>query len=214
MTFFPFYGNGNFWMNVSGLELYAYGALNRTNENKLEVGTIELDVATNDIDLNFDNLMGGGAWSSLTNSLLNKMSTLIFASVKHNMLDEVSNDIQTMINQQLTHLPLDFVDEKSSNVFDNVLEYSKRAIYEAGLDPLPLPSFEDKFDYNLLIFVLKGKIRIFNGRLYGLTSLIRTGDVIATYHNNEVIFEARMGFANLTGGYQWTAKLMGLLCLL
>jgi flavorubredoxin len=214
MTFFPFYGNGNFWMNVSGLEIFAYGALNRTNENRLEVGTIELDVTTNDIDLNFDNLMGGGAWSSLTNSLLNKMSTLIFDSVKHKMLDEVSNDIRTMINQQLDHLPLDFVDEKSSNIFDNILEYSKRAINETGLDPLLLPPFEDKFKYNLLIFVFEGKIRIFDGRLYGLSSLVRTGDIIATYNNNEVIFEARMGFANLTGGYQWAANLMGLLCLL
>jgi hypothetical protein len=212
MTFLPFYGNGNFWMNVSGLEIYAYGALNRTNENKLEVGTIELDVTTNDIDLNFDNLMGG--WSSLTNSLLNKMSTLIFNSVKHKILDEVSNDIRTMINQQLAHLPLDFVDEKSSNIFDNILEYSKRAINETGLDPLLLPPFEDKFNYNLLIFVFEGKIRIFDGRLYGLSSLVRTGDIIATYHNNEVIFEARMGFSNLTGGYQWAANLMGLLCLL
>jgi len=210
VTFVRLYGNGNFGMNVSDIVIRAYGALNRSDSGILQVGSIDLDVETSDINLHFENLMGGGAWSSITNSLLNRMSGLIFDHVKHTMLDEVSQDIKTMINQKLAHLPLDFVDEKSSNIFDDILEYSKRAINETGLDPFGLPPFKDRFNYNMLFFVLKGQIEIFEGRLYGLSTLIRTGDIIATYQNNEVTFEASLGFTNLTGGYKWAANVMGL----
>lgn len=64
--------------------------------------------------------------------------------------------------------------------------------------------------------------------LTGLSSLVRTGDVIAVYENDSVTLEAHLGesvvsrkcsrlivctccpgFENLTGSYEWSATLMG-----
>ena len=125
-------------------------------------------------------------------------------------MDEASEDIKKMINTQLAHLPLDFVDEKSATIFDGVLDKAKIAINESGLDPMLLPAFRDKFDYKFFVFQVKGDLKVFNGTLAGLSTLVRTGDIIATYKNNEVVFEARMGFNNLTGGYNWSTNVMGL----
>ena len=196
-------------MNVTEIEINAYGSL-QNKGGKIEVSDIELEVYTDSIGLHMDNLMGGGMMGGITNSLINQMSGIIFSHIKNTMLDEVSADIKNMINTQLSHLPLDFLKRESSSVFDSMLERVKYGINESALDPMLLPAFKDQFNYNVLVFKLNGDLKIFNGYLSGLSSLVRTGDIIATYNNHEVIFEARMGFTNLTGGYDWSTNVMGL----
>ncbi|CAG2161623.1 unnamed protein product [Oppiella nova] len=209
VTFFRIYGDGNFHMNITDIEINAYGSLEQTSDGRIQVGDIELDVETGNIEMEMENLMGGGVMGGISNSVVNQISSLIFNQLKDRMLEEVSTDVKRMINTQLMHMPMDFLNKKSSNVFDSILDSGIRAINESGLDPMPMPAFKDKFNYNLMVFNLNGEIKVFDGYLSGLTSLVRTGDIIATYSNNEVVFEASMGFTNLTGGYNWTTNLMG-----
>ncbi|CAG2117304.1 unnamed protein product [Medioppia subpectinata] len=209
VTFFNVYGDGKFYMNVTGIEINAYGSVAAAADGRIQVDDLELDVYTDNIEMDMENLMGGGFMGGLSNSVMNTLSGLIFNQIKHRMLEEVSADVKRMINTQLEHLPLDFLNTKSASVFDSVLDRAVLAINESGLEPMPLPAFTDKFNYNLMMFRLNGEIKVFNGQLSGLSSLVRTGDIIATYSNNEVVFEARMGFTNLTGGYNWNTNLMG-----
>jgi len=196
-------------MNVTEIEITAFGSLEKNKNGIIQVSDIELEVYTDDIDLHMDNLMGGGMMGGISNSVVNQMSGMIFDHIKHTMLDEVSVDIKNMINTQLSHLPLDFLKQESSSVFDGMLERVRQGINESGLEPMPLPSLRDQFNYNFMVFKLNGQIKTFNGYLSGLSSLVRTGDIIATYDNNQVIFEASMGFTNLTGGYDWSTNIMG-----
>ncbi|XP_054169084.1 uncharacterized protein LOC128966257 [Oppia nitens] len=209
MAFVPLYGDGRFWMNVSNIEFNAYGSLEPVADGTIRIKDIVMDVYSDAIELDMENLMGGGVMGGIGNSLVNQISDLIFTNIKHNMMDELSAHVKKMINSQLAHLPLGFVHKNSTNIFDSLLQRAVHTLNDTGVDPLPLPPLTDKFSYDLMLFKLKGELKVYDGYLNGLSSLVRTGDIITTYSNNEVVFEASMGFTNLTGGYNWKTSVLG-----
>jgi len=196
-------------MNVTGLKMLATTSLERTRDGKLQVQDIVLDVETEDIQLHFDNLMGGGRWSSISNRMINTMSHLIFDQVKFSMLKEIEDNIRDHLNAQLSLVPTDLIHDRSAFVFDDILSLATDEIQDQGFDPTILPNLTDQFQHNMLFFILHGEVRVYHGLLYGLSTLHRSGDILATYENNSVTFEASFGFENLTGSYDWAANLMG-----
>ncbi|KAI1287990.1 hypothetical protein HDE_09758 [Halotydeus destructor] len=204
----PIVGRGPFFMDITGLKIFAKAAL-KSSPSGLQVGEMVLDLEVDDLDMHFSNLMGSGKWSSLTNGLLNKMSHLIFDHVKYMLLDELKADIHDHLNTQLAKLPDQFVTKRSENLFDDLLSRVAEAVTQAGFDPLRLPNQVDGFDHDLGLFRFRGHAQVHNGVLHGLKTLIRTGDVIAIYENDSVTLEANLGFENLTGSYDWRASFMG-----
>ena len=209
LAFVPLRGLGDFWMKIRNLRFLATASLNRTSEGRFQVSAIVLDLDAGKIDMNFENLVGGNLGSSITNTVLNQLNYLLFDHMKFTLIDELRTGIQKRIDYQLEQLPDNFVHESSSSLVDHLLEKVKEEIVKSGYDPLPLPDQNESFNQDLKLFDLYGSASLYNGTLFGLSSLIRTGHVIAYYEKDSVILEANLGFENLTAKYDWSANLMG-----
>jgi hypothetical protein len=137
------------------------------------------------------------------------MSHLIFDQVKFSMLSNIENNIRKHLNSQLSLIPSSLIQDQSAFVFDDILSLATDEIQDQGFDPTVIPNLTEKFQHNMLFFILHGELKVYNGLLHGLSTLHRTGDVLATYENDSVTFEASFGFENLTGSYDWSANIMG-----
>ncbi|XP_013784473.1 uncharacterized protein LOC106468582 [Limulus polyphemus] len=211
VTFFSIDGGGEFWMNISDIVTLGRAKLQIVAVNQtLEVDSIDIDIEVSDIQLHFDNLFGGGAWSSISNTVLNQLSGIIFDQVKKSMLEEMRESLHKELNAQLHHIPESFIDPESTTIFDDALRRASKQLKNNNLDPIKLPDHKKSFQKKLLFFRLYGEVKIVNGILIGLSTLHRTGDVLITYEDNAVILEASIGFSNLTGGYDWSANIMGI----
>lgn len=208
LAFVPLRGFGNFWMKIRGLQFPATASLNRTSNGKFQISALVLDMEADKIDMNFENLVGGNLGSSITNTVLNQLNHLLFDNMKYNLIDELRSGIQSRINDQLESLPDNFIHESSSSLVDHLLEKVKQEIVKSGYDPHTLPNLTESFQQDLRIFNLHGDASLYNGTLYGLATLVRTGHVIAHYEKDSVILEANLGFENLTANYDWSVNLM------
>lgn len=210
VTFFSLVGDGPFWMNMSAIKLRGHSLIGSTPEGRLSMGDINLESDVGDIALHFDNLMGGGAWGSISNSLLNQLSELILGELKPSLLRELSSYLKHQFDDVLfQQLPPGFMDPSSSNLVDSLLENSSEYMVEHGIEPLHLPEYEEIYESNLLFVTTKGEFKVYNGTLHGLSTIARQGDVVTVFENNSLVFEADFGFDNLTGSYSWIAELFG-----
>ncbi|XP_013775127.1 uncharacterized protein LOC106459993 [Limulus polyphemus] len=212
VTFFSIDGGGGgFWMKISDIAAFGRAKLKIVAGNQsLEVDSVHIDIEVSDIQLHFENLFGGSAWSSISNSLLNQLSGMIFDQAKQSILEEIRESLREELNTQLHHIPEGFINSGSTTIFDDTLRRVSMHLKQNNMDPFSLPDHKEVFQKKLLFFLLHGEARIFNGILSGLSTLHRTGDVLITYENNAVIVEVNIGFSNLTGDYNWSAKLMGI----
>ncbi|KAF8777596.1 hypothetical protein HNY73_014438 [Argiope bruennichi] len=210
VTFLPLSGEGPFYMNLSSIVLKGYSIIKSSPSGKLIMDNINLSSDVGKIDLHFENLMGGGAWGSISNSLLNQLSELILGELKPSLLRELASYLKYVFDDVLfQQLPAGFMDPTSTNLVDSILEQSSSFLKEKGLEPLPLPDYKEIYEKRLLFVNTRGELNIFNGTLHGLSTLVRKGDVITVFANNSLIFEADFEFKNLTGSYEWLADILG-----
>lgn len=210
VTFFSLVGDGPFWMNMSSIKLTGHSLIGSTPQGRLSMGDINLESDVGDIALHFDNLMGGGAWGSISNSLLNQLSELILGELKPTLLREMSSYLKHQFNHELfQQLPEGFMNPNSSNLVDSLLDKASLYLVEHEIEPLRLQEYEEVYESNLLFVTTRGEFKLYNGTLHGLSTLARKGDVITVFANNSLIFEADFAFDNLTGDYSWIAELFG-----
>jgi hypothetical protein len=206
----PVNGKGNFHMDVEGLKMVANAELKRKPvTEELHVGEMTLDLTSDDIHVQFDNLMGGRRWSKLSNSILNQIAHLVFDHIKQSLLAELQTDVQTYLDTKLPEIPTEFVHKRSASLFDDIMDKVREELVDAKLDPIDLPDQREAFSHDLGFVKATGEAKLYNGILTGLSTLVRTGDVIADYTNHSVTLEANMGFQNLTGSYDWRLRLFG-----
>lgn len=210
LTFFSVSGEGPFYMNMSSIKLFGHSLIGSTPEGRLSMGDITLESEVKDIALHFDNLMGGGAWGSISNTLLNQLSELILGELKPTLLRELSSYLKHQFDDVLfQQLPEGFMDPTSTNLVDSLIDKASIYMAEHEIEPLQLQDHKEVYESNLLFMTTRGELRLYNGTLYGLSTISRKGDVITVFENNSLIFEADFGFDNLTGGYSWIAELFG-----
>ncbi|XP_015916921.1 uncharacterized protein [Parasteatoda tepidariorum] len=210
VTFFPLSGEGPFWMNMSSITLRGHSVMKASSNGQLQVDDIKMDSEVDKIALQFENLMGGGTWGSISNSLLNQLGELILGELKPTLLGELSSYIKYQFDNVIfNNLPEDFLDPKSGNIVDSILERASALMSENGLEPLLLPEYKESFERSMLFVTTRGELDFTNGTLYGLSTLKKKGDVITVFANNSLIFEADFEFENLTGSYLWDAKILG-----
>ncbi|XP_035227010.1 uncharacterized protein LOC118199301 [Stegodyphus dumicola] len=202
-------GEGPFWMNMSSIVLRAHAPIETTQEGKLGVGDIKLDSDVGELNVNFENLMGGDKASSIYNSLLNMMGELILDELKPSLLSELSSYLKYELNNALLEIPSGFMDPSSTNVVDSILKKSAEFMGQNDLEPFRLPQYKEVYERNILFVTTRGELKLFNGTLHGLSTLSRKGDVITALANSSLVFEAEFEFKNLTGGYTWHAELLG-----
>lgn len=210
VTFFSLVGDGPFWMNMTKIKLRGHSLIRSTPEGRLSMGNINLESDVGDIALHFDNLMGGGAWGSISNSLLNQLSELILGELKPTLLRELSSYLKHQFDNVLfRQLPAGFMDPSSANLIDSLLDKASVYMAEHGIEPLGLQEYQEVYESNLLFVTTRGEFKLYNGTLHGLSTIARQGDVLTVFANNSLIFEADFGFDNLTGSYSWVAELFG-----
>jgi hypothetical protein len=213
LTFLRLSGQGQFWMTISDAYVSGIIKLNVTEQGRFQVSDVLLDITVDDIQLQFENLFGGGAMSSFSNSLLNSLSKVIFDSVKPSIIEELSSTMTLALNEQFSRLPAQPLlvrEGVDGSPLDVAFLNSAHQIKEHGLDPLPLPDHSEMVTRQLVFFTFHGEIHMENGYLEGLSTLRRTGDVTISYTDNVIEIEASLGFSKLEGGYTWRANLMGI----
>ena len=98
---------------------------------------------------------------------------------------------------------------KSEHLFDDLLTQVTTRLGQK-IEPLRLPNFSRNFAAKMLVLNLNASINIHDGKLYGLTTFSRTGDIFVTYEEDgTATIEADVGFKNLTGGYNWDLRVLG-----
>ncbi|KAG8188797.1 hypothetical protein JTE90_009189 [Oedothorax gibbosus] len=210
VTFLPISGEGPFYMNLSSIVLKGHSIIRPTQDGKLEMGTVKMDSDVGQIALQFENLMGGGTWGSISNSLLNQLSELILGELKPSLLMTMSSYLKYQFDEVLfQQLPSGFMDPTSTNLVDAILEQSSNFMAEQGMEPLNLPDYQEVYEKSLFFITTRSEFDVYNGTLHGLSTLSRKGDVMTVYANNSLIFEADFEFQNLTGDYLWKAEALG-----
>ncbi|RWS18031.1 uncharacterized protein B4U79_17225 [Dinothrombium tinctorium] len=206
VTFVRVNGNGEFWMKMRGIVIHAAASLKETKEGHLQVEQIALDFHTNDVSLHFENLMSK-RWSNIYNILLNSINEVMFEEVKSILVNELEEKIKNKINEELLQLPKIKLHKGSTTLFDEILERSKNALRK-DYEPLSLPDQTKDFATRVFKYNVSGELKLRNGAINGITTLTRTGEIMAEYRNNSVSLEADLGFENLTSSYSWSATLM------
>ncbi|XP_022705186.1 uncharacterized protein LOC111269673 isoform X5 [Varroa jacobsoni] len=74
---------------------------------------------------------------------------------------------------------------------------------------LQLPPFTNRMKQDLILMSFQSEMRLIRGVLSGLSSMRRTGDVLAMYANRTLSLIVHFGFDRLIGSYDWYAHMMG-----
>ncbi len=218
-------------MNISDIFIDAFGNLEKTfdessGKDVLQIGSITLDVNPGDMDLRFENLEVLGS-ETAADLVVSTASGIIFSAVKSTVLEKTSEKIREKINERLKKVKLDFItgngggknstdnsavpegSTSAQTLFDDLVKgVTKRMA--AKIEPLKLPPFKREFSTRILnLLPVNGSIAVSGGRLHGLTTFARTGDIWVTYEEDEAVIEADVGFQNLTGGYDWALRVLG-----
>ncbi|GFT04260.1 uncharacterized protein NPIL_64611 [Nephila pilipes] len=210
VTFLPLSGEGPFYMNLSSIVLKGHSIIKNSPSGKLRMESVNLNSEVGNIDLHFENLMGGGTWGSISNSLLNQLSELILGELKPTLLRELGSYLKYAFDELIfEQIPPGFLDPASTNLVDSILEQSASYLRENDMEPLSLPDYKEVYEKRLFFVTTRGELEVFNGTLHGLSTLSRKGDVITVFANNSLIFEADFEFQNLTGSYRWLAEALG-----
>ena len=220
-------------MNISDIFIDAFGNLEKTfdeatGKEVLQIGSITLDVNPGDMDLRFENLEVLGS-ETAADLVVSTASGIIFSAVKSTVLEKTSEKIREKINERLKKVKLDFItgsgnggknsstdnsavpegSTSAQTLFDDLVKGVTRRM-AAKIEPLKLPPFRREFATRILnLLPVNGSIAVSGGRLHGLTTFARTGDIWVTYEEDEAVIEADVGFQNLTGGYDWALRVLG-----
>lgn len=201
-------GNGTFWMNATNALASARAELERGPGGGPWVREVSAKLDVDDIQLHMENLMGGGRWSTFSNSLLNQISGNVFKQAEKSLRGEIEEKVRGRVNEELSRVPVDLTAARSERLVDALIERTAEQL-RAVADPYALPDQARSFDHDLLLMRAQGEMRLFDGSLHGLSTVQRTGDVLAFYQDGTLLLEADVGFSNLTGHWRWWAQLLG-----
>nr|XP_037268067.1 uncharacterized protein LOC119159418 [Rhipicephalus microplus] len=206
-AFVSLHGNGTFWMNAANAVATARAELERGPHGGPWVRTVSAKLEVDNINLHMENLMGGGRWSTFSNSLLNQISGTVFKQAEQSLRGEIEENVRRRVNEELSRVPVNLTAARSERLVDALLERTAEQLLL--VDPYSLPDQARSFDQDLLVLRAQGEMRLVDGTLHGLATIRRTGDVLAFYQDGTLLLEADVGFSNLTGQWRWWAQLLG-----
>ena len=84
LTLFPLYGDGDIWLEIYNLDVYAKAAVIINTEGYVEITQMVLSANFTSIKTHLDNLLGGGNFGESVNNLLNLLGDYIWDLVRNN----------------------------------------------------------------------------------------------------------------------------------
>ncbi|KAM7285951.1 uncharacterized protein ISCGN_032836 [Ixodes scapularis] len=208
-AFLSLRGEGQFWMNATNAVASARAVLEKGPDGGPRVRDVDAKLDVGDIKLHMENLMGGGGWSSFSNSLLNQISGTVFKQAQKSLRNELQGNIRKQMNHELSRIPVNLTTPRSERLVDGLIERAGEQIRAIGADPFSVPDQNHSFQQDLLFLTAHGEAHLTEGRLYGLSSVKRAGDLLALYQDRRVLFEADLEFGNLTGAWKWWVQFLG-----
>ena len=83
LTIFPLYGDGDIWLEIYDLDVYAKAAVIINAEGYVEITQMVLSANFTSIKTHLDNLLGGGNFGESVNNLLNLLGDYIWDLVRN-----------------------------------------------------------------------------------------------------------------------------------
>jgi len=109
LSFIPVEGDGVFVIKIKTLKFYAHTFLSYNDkagaggekEDQLLLKDLDMEVRYNDLDFEFQNLMGGGVVGSTINVIINVLGEEIVKTQKHQIIDALRNGFHSVLTQFL-----------------------------------------------------------------------------------------------------------------
>ncbi|XP_063866722.1 uncharacterized protein LOC135103835 isoform X1 [Scylla paramamosain] len=202
----PIYGDGPFRMDAYNFTLKGMIDLGTTEEGVFGVAVLDLDVATPKIEINFEDIMGGGEMGDFVNGILNSMAPDFLQSLENQYMPLLEETIRHEINQIL-HGNSSLIrkrDDSVNDYFDRVFANMRLSITENGQDPITLPVDSDDFSITLFNKTLTGEVKVGPGKLSGLSTVHRAGDMTLLYvgEQDEAVWQGEVGLTDLQVDYR------------
>ncbi|XP_022645524.1 uncharacterized protein LOC111269673 isoform X1 [Varroa jacobsoni] len=190
-------------LNISDLQFCAEAYFAQTSQGTLEIIDVNATLQAYTIDLH---LFGLPSWGG---SLINLCSEVIFENIKDGLLEDFRSGFKQRANAELENvkIPLDY--QQDERMIDTLLAKTNEHIRAGKNEPLKLPPFTNRMKQDLILMSFQSEMRLIRGVLSGLSSMRRTGDVLAMYANRTLSLIVHFGFDRLIGSYDWYAHMMG-----
>jgi len=106
LSLFPLYGNGDMYIELSGLAIKAAAGVLIDGEGKVQVTDMNLGADFDNAVIHLDNLVGGGDFGETINQLLSALAPTIWDQFKDLVFDELNTVLTNIINDELGKCPI------------------------------------------------------------------------------------------------------------
>ncbi|XP_075978601.1 uncharacterized protein LOC142978160 [Anticarsia gemmatalis] len=185
-------GHGPFTVDITGLKIMARATLDVNKNGKLVVKDIVIDLGSNAVTAQFENL---GMLGGMLQSLINNAGSFLFDSIKPYILEEAYIKARNIISSKLDEFAGDLQFPNSISPLDMVIIDARNKYRDMQLDPYQIK------DYNKSVGIFT--VRLFNTLLTGISSFHRIGNITFMMENNTFVTDFEIGTQKLEGQTQW-----------
>ena len=97
----PLYGNGDIWLEIYDLDLFASAAVLINEQGFVKVQSMVVSAEFSSIKIHLDNLLGGGNFGESVNNLLNLLGDYIWEQLKAILFPLLESVLTDVINDAL-----------------------------------------------------------------------------------------------------------------
>lgn len=213
LNLFPLYGAGNYFVHVSNVSLGGGAGLSMGVPPQIR--DLHLDFTFQSLEVNFENLLGGGSLEELIETVINELAKEVVDAVWAIINEPFCQLIEDQINQALANMggerseryAMALIPETkevgNANAYlDEVLAELRQVLYQTpGIDPKTLPDAYTE--------ISGGHAAIYNGWLIGLSSIHRSADATLDYGGRYITFNGSAGYSNMQAGYKVQVEVWG-----
>merc|ERR1719192_2103854 len=121
----PLYGDGDIWLEIYDLDLYAMASVLINEEGFVRVTEMEVSANFTSIKLHLDNLLGGGNFGESINNLLNLLGDYIWDQLKDILFPLLETVLRDVINDALDGCSIADLIESGSCFRENMRRLSE-----------------------------------------------------------------------------------------
>uniref|UniRef100_A0A182MLU0 Hemolymph juvenile hormone binding protein n=1 Tax=Anopheles culicifacies TaxID=139723 RepID=A0A182MLU0_9DIPT len=163
-------------------------------DGTLRTKDIELDIAFDDMAMDFQNL---GFMGSIFQSVVNSASNLVYDTMKPFMLSEAYTKIREEVDTRMLNITVEneFTLPNSISPLDMAIGEMRALVRSKGLDPFHVPEYNNTAG----IFGMQ----TMHTWISGGSSFYRYGDISVTMQNNSATLGMSVATQRIVGSTQW-----------